>query len=177
MEREHGYDGDNRMKKEFSTATRKTGTNRIVVRPARPGDAPQVAALSGQLGYPVSASAMRHRLGIVARRKNHKIFVAERDATIEGWLEVFRPLSVLNWGKGEVGALVVDSASRRGGIGSQLMVAARLWAERQRCSFIYLRSNVIRDDAHRFYRKSGYAVYKTQSVFRLLLNNTKKRKR
>jgi GNAT superfamily N-acetyltransferase len=163
------------MKKESLGGVSNGKSGSIKTRPARPADAAQVANLSGQLGYPVSTKEMRNRINTVARRKIHKIFVAECDGRIAGWVEVFRPLSVLNWGKGEIGALVVDRRSHRNGIGSLLIETARKWAGDQGCKFVYLRSNVKRKDAHTFYRKMGFDVYKTQSVFRLLLdkNNQK----
>ena len=119
---------------------------------------------------------MGMRIREVAYRRNHKLIAAELHGAIVGWLEIFLPLSVLNTGKAEIGALVVDSRCRRRGVGSALMSAARDWAQRKNAPLVYLRSNVKRHDAHQFYRKSGYDVYKTQSVFRLLLEPNKKRK-
>ncbi len=142
----------------------------VKVRAMRIGDAKSVATLSGQLGYPVSQVQMKRRIAIVRNRRMQKLFVAEIDGNVEGWVEVFRPLSVLNWGKGEVGALVVERTKRGSGIGRLLLERARTWSMKQGCQFIYLRSNVKRKDAHRFYQKAGYRIHKTQHVFQLLLH-------
>ncbi len=142
------------------------------VRSMRKSDARRVAILSGQLGYPVSQAQMEKRIAIVRNRRMQKLFVAEIDGNVEGWVEVFRPVSVLNWGKGEVGALVVERTKRGSGIGRLLLERARRWSIKQGCQFIYLRSNVKRKDAHQFYQKAGYKIHKTQHVFQLLLHGT-----
>lgn len=113
---------------------------------------------------------MTKRIRSVARRKYQKLFVAEVQGKVVGWVEIFVHPSVLNWGKAEVGALVVDESSHRKGIGTALMHTAHAWALSKKSRFIYLRSNIRRKDAHRFYRKTGYEVHKTQYVFKLLFN-------
>ncbi len=151
---------------------RKPGST-IRIRTARVHDAARMAVLSGQLGYPVTTQKMKLCIRTVSRRKIQKLFVAEVRGQIAGWVEVFRPVSVLNWGKAEVGALVVDAASRGKGIGHALLDGAREWAETKGSQFIYLRSNVKRTAAHEFYRKAGYKVRKTQSVFQLVLKKSR----
>ncbi len=153
--------------------TEKIG-NRINVRSVRQSDAGSVASLSGQLGYPVTAKEMRRRIRIVGTRKNQKIFVAVVEGAVAGWLEVFIPPSVLNWGKAEIGALVVSEELRGHGVGRTLLESAWSWARQRGSEFVYLRSNVKRKDAHRFYVKSGYTVFKTQRVFKLLLDQNSK---
>ncbi len=113
---------------------------------------------------------MRQRIQTVRARRNQKILVADWDGTILGWLEVFIPLSVLNWGKAEIGALIVDESARGRGVGGKLLDAAKKWAQGRGSKFIYLRSNIKRKDAHRFYLQSGYGIFKTQHVFKLLLD-------
>jgi GNAT superfamily N-acetyltransferase len=146
----------------------------IRIRPAKTGDAGRIASLSGQLGYPVTTRKMRECIAAVSRRKDQKIFVAETDGMVHGWLEVFLPRSVLNWGKAEVGALIVDSKRRGSGLGRKLLDAARRWSEEHKSQFIYLRSNVRRKDAHRFYVNAGYRIHKTQHVFQYLLDTKRK---
>ncbi len=149
---------------------KKKNNNKILIRTAKTSDAGEVASLSGQLGYPVTEKEMRGWIRIVGSRKNQTLYVAIVDGTLAGWLEVFVPPSVLNWGKAEIGALIVDGSRRGMGIGRALLEAARNWARKRGSRFIYLRSNVKRKSAHAFYRKSGYKVFKTQRVFKLLLH-------
>ena len=138
----------------------------VKIRKMTEGDAARVAKLSTELGYPVSAKTMRRRILDVSYRHDQRLLVATIDQVVAGWLEIFLPRSVLNWGKAEVGALVVDRRFRRKGVGVSLMIAAQRWAEERNCPFVYLRSNVVRKEAHRFYEAAGFKVFKTQYVFR-----------
>lgn len=147
----------------------------VTVRLAKPGDAEPIANLSTQLGYPVSTREMKKRLKVVGDNEDQRIYVAVAHAFVVGWIEIFLPRSVLNTGKAEIGALVVDVRYRRLGAGTALMTKAQKWAHEKRCPFIYLRSNIVRDDARKFYERSGYDVFKTQNVFRKLLGNRRKR--
>lgn len=148
----------------------------VSVRPARPADAEAIAALSAQLGYPVSRTVMATLINKVKRRTRQKIYVAVLEGTVVGWLEICLPLSVLNAGKAEIGALVVDSQTRGAGVGTALMDAAHDWARQQRSPFVYLRSNIVRKDAHAFYTQRGYRVLKTQFVFKRNLDSQHLRK-
>ena len=49
------------------------------------------------------------------------------------------------------------------------MRRAEEWAGEKRCATVTLRSNVIREEAHAFYRSLGFSVYKTQHAFRKTL--------
>ena len=146
----------------------------VTVRPARMKDSARIAELSCELGYPVSAKRMRDCMTTVLKRSAQKMFVADVDGIVEGWVEVFLPHSVLNWGKAEVGALIVGSKTRGHGLGQALLDAARRWSEQRKSQFVYLRSNIKRKDAHRFYKRAGYKIHKTQFVFQLVLDKKRK---
>ena len=47
--------------------------------------------------------------------------------------------------------------------------AAEDWACQHDCPSMSVRSNVIRDRAHKFYERQGYEHYKTQKAFRKTL--------
>ncbi len=158
------------MSRKVAVAPVKADRIGIKIRSARAKDAGRIAVLSKQLGYPVSTKEMGKRIATVSRRRAQKLIVAELNGQVVGWVEVFRPVSVLNWGKAEVGALVVDGEIRGLGVGGRLLDAARTWSQDARSQFVYLRSNIKREDAHRFYKKAGYKIHKTQFVFQLLLN-------
>jgi GNAT superfamily N-acetyltransferase len=138
----------------------------IAVRPAAVGDAPTVAALCGQFGYPATAEAIGRRLAAIAGDPGAAVLVAEApDGAVVGWVHV-RTLQLLQRDPcAEIGGLVVEEAWRRRRIGGQLMAAAEDWARRQGVSLLRLRSNVVRDDAHAFYRRLGYAYSKTSLLF------------
>jgi GNAT superfamily N-acetyltransferase len=142
----------------------------IVVRSAKPQDVPNIARLSGQLGYPFAESEMRKRFESIENKKKHEFFVAELKGAIVGWLEIFIPVSVLDWSRAEIGALVVDETARRSGAGTKLVRRAERWAYDHHCFTMVLRSSITRNDSHAFYSSLGYSVQKTQNVFRKELN-------
>jgi GNAT superfamily N-acetyltransferase len=68
--------------------------------------------------------------------------------------------------RAEVGGLVVDERFRGSGVGRLLMQQAEDWAREKGYREVVLRSNVIREHAHRFYESLGYTVTQTQKHFR-----------
>lgn len=66
----------------------------------------------------------------------------------------------------ELAGLVVDESVRGSGVGAALLAAAEDWARAQGFASMRVRSNVIRERAHRFYEREGYARIKAQAVFR-----------
>jgi len=139
----------------------------VRIRRARAGDASGIAALCGQLGYPVSAREMTARLKQVLRQKNGACFVAEaRGRDVIGWVHVsFRPLLEVDR-RAEIDGIIVDENARSTGVGARLLTEAEKWAKRMGCKGVSLRSNIIRDKAHEFYIRQGYEHYKTQKAFR-----------
>lgn len=139
----------------------------VHIRRARPTDVLQLAALCHQLGYPSSPEEVHRRLQRLLREPEYALFVAENgDGAVIGWVHIFlRPLLEEDL-MAEVGGLVVDKAYRGRGIGCQLLERAERWARRRGCCAVVVRSNVIRQRAHTFYRRFGYAEVKTQRVFR-----------
>ena len=136
------------------------------IRPARLGDAGQIADLCGQLGYPASEMQMQQRLAAVLGDHRHAVYVAEGEgAHLVGWLHVYVPWLLMLEGRAEIGGLVVDKGHRRSGIGRRLMVKAEGWARANGCEVVHLRSNVVREGAHRFYERLGYCQASRQQTF------------
>jgi GNAT superfamily N-acetyltransferase len=141
--------------------------NALKIRRAKSGDAPRIAELAGQLGYPATGAQMRERLRGIGPASQHAVFVAEtgKDEVI-GWLHVSRqPLLEVEI-RAEVNGLVVDEGRRSAGAGARLLAAAEEWARKHGCKGMSVRSNVIRERAHKFYERNGYEHYKTQKSFR-----------
>jgi GNAT superfamily N-acetyltransferase len=137
------------------------------VRPAADTDAERLAMLCEQLGYPTSPEAVSARLARLAQDPDHAVFVADDGAgCVMGWVHVHAVESLVAGRYAEIGGLVVDAGARRAGAGRQLMLAAEAWARAHGCSSVRLRSNVVRAEAHEFYRRLGYEVVKTQLAFR-----------
>jgi GNAT superfamily N-acetyltransferase len=133
------------------------------VREARESDAESVAVLSEQLGYPMDADTARGRLA--ARQPGRAVLVAEGPRGIVGMAEVQLRELVIAARHAELTALVVDESERGRGAGAALLAAAEDWARAQGAAALRLRSNVIRERAHAFYRRAGYRVTKTQHAF------------
>jgi GNAT superfamily N-acetyltransferase len=66
----------------------------------------------------------------------------------------------------EIAGLVVDEASRGDGMGEALVHRAEAWARERGVAVMRVRSNVIRERAHRFYDRLGYERVKRQVVFK-----------
>lgn len=133
-------------------------------------DAPRLAELSGQLGYPTSTKQMAARLKQALRHKDGVCLVAETsEKSIIGWAHVsVTPLLEVDR-RAELNGLIVHEQIRSRGVGAQLLVAAEQWAKRMRCIGMSVRSNVLRERAHAFYLRQGYEHYKTQKAFRKAL--------
>jgi len=91
------------------------------------------------------------------------------DGRVVGWIHVCVSYWIESNPRAEIGGLVVDEARRGSGVGKLLMQHAEDWARSKRLEAVYLRSNVIRKDAHRFYERLGYKNIKTQYAFSKML--------
>jgi len=135
------------------------------IRKATVDDAPAIAQLSGELGYPVNAGTMRERLERILERDEHVVFVSETTEVV-GWIHAAEH-ELLEIGKHcEICGLVVGSGQRGKGIGRHLIEAVEEWAPRRGLKQIYVRSNVIRPESHPFYERLGFDRYKTQHAYR-----------
>jgi GNAT superfamily N-acetyltransferase len=139
----------------------------LKIRRAKSADAPRIAVLSGQLGYPATAAQMRKRLRGIKPASQHAVFVADsaNDGVI-GWLHVSREPLLEAEIRAEVNGLVVAEGQRSLGAGAKLLTTAEEWARKHGCKSMSVRSNVIRERAHQFYERHGYEHYKTQKSFR-----------
>jgi GNAT superfamily N-acetyltransferase len=137
------------------------------IRRAKPSDAPQLALLTGELGYPATAAQIRERLRRIQPASQTAVFVADsaKDGVV-GWLHVSREALLESDVRAEVNGLVVAEGQRSLGAGARLLAAAEDWARKHSCKSMSVRSNVIRERAHKFYERNGYEHYKTQKSFR-----------
>ena len=139
----------------------------IKIRKARRSDAARIAQLCGELGYPASAEQIAVRLRQLTPAAKHAIFLAESPETgVIGWVHVGIAHLLESDIRAEVNGLIVAEGQRSGGAGAKLLQAAEDWARRRGCKGMNVRSNVIRERAHKFYEVHGYEHYKTQKAFR-----------
>ena len=139
----------------------------MAIRRARVEDAGRLAGLATQLSYPSTPEQIVARLARLLVEKEHAVFVAERGGEgVIGWGHVYIHRGVEMDGRAELAGLVVDEGHRGAGVGQTLMQAVESWARQRGSPSVSLRSNVIRERAHAFYRRLGYRQIKTQHAFR-----------
>jgi len=139
----------------------------VTVRAARLGDAPAVAALSGELGYPAEAGQIRGRLRRILARDDQRVLVAEDGrGGVCGWLHAQASEALESGFRVEIVGLVVAGAMRRRGAGRRLVARAEAWARRIGAEAVVVRSNAKRLESHAFYPSLGYVASKTQVVYR-----------
>src|SRR5690349_282801 len=127
------------------------------IRPAIASDAPALARMLDQLGYPTEASEIPKRLERMAERPGTTVFVAEQGGAPVGVVTVhlFTALHTsepVAW----LTALVVEETARGTGVGSALVQRAEEWAVRHVASRLALTSALRRTEAHQFYKTRDY---------------------
>jgi GNAT superfamily N-acetyltransferase len=133
------------------------------IRPMTAADAPLVADLATQLGYPTSAEEAADRLSALDGLQT--ALVADENGRAIGWVQVALVTSLVSGLKADVAGLVVDENHRSGGIGAALLEAAEAWARDRGAAAMLVRTRVARERAHRFYGREGYDLVKTSHVF------------
>jgi ribosomal protein S18 acetylase RimI-like enzyme len=136
------------------------------VREATVADAPALAALAGELGYPVDVAASAGRLAVALADGDRSVFVAEVDGRVAGWIDVAERRPIQEGRSAEIGGLVVTADRHRSGLGRALVAAAEQWAAGRGLASLTVRSRSTRDAAHAFYRALGFEDVKTSLVFR-----------
>jgi GNAT superfamily N-acetyltransferase len=125
------------------------------IRDASSEDAPAIAGLLTQLGYPSEEEAVESRLDRL-RIVGDRIAVAELDGAVVGLAHLqVTPAIERDRPAAKIGALVVDQAHRGLGIGRALVGAMEAEARLRGCELLYLTTSERRDDAHAFYERVG----------------------
>lgn len=128
-----------------------------IIRPAVADDAPALARMLDQLGYPTDAEEIPARLERMRERAGTSVFVAEEHGKPVGVVTVhlFPSLHTSDpvaW----LTALVVDETVRGTGVGSALVKRAEEWAARHGAKRLALTSHLRRKEAHEFYKRRQY---------------------
>ena len=148
---------------ETQPAGRMLRGDSVNIREATASDAAALAALSTQLGYPMQPGEAAERL--IALGPAGTVLVAEEGGAVLAWIHVCGIRFFQSPPFAEVGGLVVDEAARGKGVGKLLLEAGARWAAERGYRKLRVRSNVVREDAHRFYEREGFRRTKTQAVF------------
>jgi len=139
--------------------------NVATIRPARIEDAEDIARLTTELGYPSSETEIRTRIERLLQSDAYFLVVAEREATIVGWIAAERRLLLESGERADISGLIVTEQARRSGTGQALVRAAEEWARRQGLNRMVVRSSVSRLESHPFYERLGYVRAKTQHAY------------
>jgi ribosomal protein S18 acetylase RimI-like enzyme len=127
----------------------------IRIRPAAPGDAPALAGLIVELGYPVTDAEVSARMRLLLAVGRTPL-VAELDGIVG--LLTWSVMHVLHrpGPVGRISTLVVAGRVRGRGVGRALVAAAEAEVRAAGCDLIEVTSNMRRADAHAFYERLGY---------------------
>lgn len=142
------------------------------IRVATPEDAQALEPLFAQVGYPTPAATIAARLSKLG--DGAVVFVAADAKRLSGFIALVIESEFLVAPQAVVVGLVVDEGARGNGLGARLLRAGESWAAQHGLECVLVRSNVIRERAHRFYEREGYARFKTQHNFRRSLRIMKK---
>jgi GNAT superfamily N-acetyltransferase len=141
-------------------------TGDVTIRPARLGDAADIAQLSHELGYPVVADVIRARLAALDARAEHWVAVAEAPGPpLLGWIHVAHRITLETGEGAEILGLVVGALARRRGVGKLLVDSGERWSRERGLTKIIVRSNIVRPESHEFYPAVGYVRAKTSHVY------------
>lgn len=133
----------------------------VRVRPPLPGDAPVLAALAGELGYPTTAEELLGRLAALHPTDAAVMVSTDANDVPNGWCHVEMRRTLVEPMSALIAGLVIGEGHRSGGIGAVLLAAAEAWARARGCRQMVVATRVTREQAHRFYAREGYEVSKT----------------
>jgi GNAT superfamily N-acetyltransferase len=144
----------------------------VYIRHASVKDAMQIAALSEELGYPISVNDTMSNLAAIDKSNFDVAYTAVIGETVVGWIHVLYCIRLESGPFCEIGGLVVSRTVRGKGIGKLLVEKALKWSAERNAGRLMVRSNVIRDGAHAFYKKAGFDELKDQKVFEFKIAET-----
>jgi ribosomal protein S18 acetylase RimI-like enzyme len=133
-----------------------TDSAQILLRPAAASDAPAIAALFTDEGYPAGPSDI---LGRLARfgTPDSRVVIAEHDGAILGFIAVHAMARFEHddWIL-RILALVVDAGARERGVGRRLMAEAERIGRELGAAFVELTAGHHRPEARHLYESLGY---------------------
>jgi GNAT superfamily N-acetyltransferase len=129
----------------------------LTIRVAEINDAAALAVLMCELGYETTPSEMQRRLERIAADERYRTLVAVCGGKVCGMIGTLTSLSYEhNDPGGRILALVTLSTMRRHGIGRALIAIAEKDFAQRGIRRVALNTQLIRDDAHKFYKSLGY---------------------
>ncbi len=133
----------------------------VRLRPPLPSDAPALAALAAELGYPTSPEELLGRLAALHPTDAAVIVSTDASDVPTGWCHVEMRRTLVEPQSALIVGLVIGEGHRSAGIGAELLAAAERWARARGCRRLVVATRITRERAHRFYAREGYVVNKT----------------
>jgi GNAT superfamily N-acetyltransferase len=155
----------------MGTASQRNSSD-VSIRQLAVADAEAAAELSSQLGYPCSAGDLRERIEELSHAPDRVAFAAVVDGQggqIVGWIDAAIERHLQSPASAVIGGLVVREDMRGLGVGRRLCLEVEDWARSKSVPLVRVRSQIKREDAHRFYLRDGYRKVKTSFVFEKVL--------
>jgi GNAT superfamily N-acetyltransferase len=127
------------------------------IRDARPGDAPALASLLDELGYPGAAGSIGRRVAELLAHPDAALLVAEEGGQVLGAISLhFVPQLALAGDFCRISYFCVGDGARGRGVGAELERRAVELARARGCDRLEVHCHERRARAHQFYARQGY---------------------
>lgn len=113
----------------------------------------------GELGYSTKRDEMEKRMSVIFENPSYHTYVCDRDGALVGMIGFIHCYRYENNDSYiRINAFVVESDSRGGGIGKELLRFAENWAKENGATMVTLNSGnrIERNNAHAFYERCGF---------------------
>ncbi len=138
----------------------------ITIRQMLADDIEDVAILCDQLGYLSSVTSIAARFEKINQNTDHVLWVGvDPCGKVVGFIHGRVDESIHKSTMCEISALVIEETNRGRGIGKKLISAIEEWSIEKQVECIWLHSNIVREEAHHFYRLNGFHSEKTSRSF------------
>jgi N-acetylglutamate synthase-like GNAT family acetyltransferase len=137
----------------------------VTIRSAQKEDCSGINQLTNQLGYSSSFEKICEIMDLVLDHTDHQVYIAEKDNSIIGYIHLIQSIRIGSSPFVEIAAFIIDESARSIGVGSSLIKETENWASGLGLKDIRIRSNIIRQEAHKFFQNRGFQNIKTQEVF------------
>lgn len=137
----------------------------ISIEPMTASHLEDVRVLSIQLGYEVEAKEFKNRFHLLERNQDHAQFVAVDDGRAIGWIHLSLIYALIEDLRTEIKAFVIDEKYRGRRVGRLMIDYTKEWSKSRGAKKIFLRTNIIREDAHRFYEREKFKKMKTSHIY------------
>ena len=141
----------------------------FLARPATMNDLDSIVYLSAQWGHPSSPEKMRNGLQELLNCEDQRVFLIQNEQKIAGWIHGFYSIHMESGPFIEIAGMVIDQSFRRMGLGKLLVEKIIEWSKSRNCCVVRVRSNILRQEAHAFYKGIGFKEIKQQIVYDLNL--------